>query len=63
MKTHECFDEIDEKLSKSNTRLLRNVLNSNHVFIETTRIDNRRKRATVVIASYCPFCGEKLEGV
>lgn len=64
MKEHRCIRKTDRKLAKTNTRLVRNLLNPNHIFVATQRIKNYRdgKKATSVVAAYCPFCGEKLEG-
>ncbi len=63
-KYHKCLKKLDEELEKTNTRLVANILNQNHVFIDTERIRKLRdgKKATTVIATYCPFCGEKLKG-
>lgn len=62
-KEHKCFRDTDRRLRSVNTRLVRNMFNTNHLVIATERIENLRdgKRATVVVASYCPFCGAKLE--
>jgi len=60
---HKCFKELSKVLVEENTRLQFNYLNQNHVFVATERIRNLRdgKKAKRVVASYCPFCGEKLE--
>ena len=65
MKQHKCIRQLNKKLEKDNTRLVHNVLNTNHIFVDTVKIRKLRdgKKAKTVIASYCPFCGEKLEGV
>lgn len=61
---HKCFERADKKLKETNTKLVRSLLNDNHIFVETEKIRNLRdgKRATSVIATYCPFCGKKLKG-
>jgi hypothetical protein len=39
------------------------MLNPNHIFVATQKIEKKRGQKTMsVIATYCPFCGEKLEG-
>jgi hypothetical protein len=62
VKRHKCFELVDEKLKENNTRLSFNLFNWSDVFVATERIENLRdgKRAKVVIASFCPFCGKKL---
>lgn len=62
MKTHKCFKTVNKKLREQNTMLVANLLNPNHVFIETQKIDKKkRKKPASVMASYCPFCGEYME--
>ena len=61
MEQHRCFPQIDKKLEEQNARLSFNLLNPNHIFIETEKIDaKKRGKPPKMIASYCPFCGEKL---
>jgi len=64
MKTHKCITQLNKKLKETNTRLLANLLHPNHIFVDTEKIRKLRdgKKATKVVATYCPFCGEKLEG-
>jgi hypothetical protein len=58
---HNCYTRIDRKLKKLNTRLTRNLFDRNHLVIATEPIKKLRgKKAKVVIATYCPFCGEKV---
>lgn len=63
MKQHKCFKDIDEKLKSHNTRLSCNLLDHNELLIATERIETGRwkKRAALVVATFCPFCGEKLK--
>ena len=63
MKQHKCIRETNKKLEGHNTVLVTNLLNLNHIFIDTQRVGGRGTKAKTVVASYCPFCGEKLEGV
>jgi hypothetical protein len=64
MAKHYCYAELEKKLAENNTRLATNLINENHIFISTERIENLRdgKKAMNVIATYCPFCGKKLKG-
>lgn len=64
MKQHKCIREANKKLEGSNTILVYNILNPNHIVVATQKLDKSfRTKALTVIASHCPFCGEKLEGV
>lgn len=64
MRTHKCIKQLNKKLKETNTRLVGNLLKANHIFVDTEKIRKLRdgKKATIVIATYCPFCGEKLKG-
>lgn len=58
---HKCLATLDTELCATNTELVRNLLNPNHVFIATTiKMKKRGARPTQVLASYCPVCGKKL---
>ena len=66
---HSCFKQFDEKLAEHNGRLAMGVQVTKdlglkaRLLIATEKIDKaKRKPIPVVMASYCPFCGEKLEG-
>ena len=61
-KTHSCLKRVDQKLKSHNTRLVTNLLNPNQVMVATEKIRKLRdgKKAKLVVAAYCPFCGEKL---
>lgn len=65
MSDHKCFKEVDKVLVEENTRLVLDLLNPNHIFVATERIRNLRdgKKPKRVIATFCPFCGERLEKV
>lgn len=65
---HACIIEIDKFLAEHNTRLslgLQLVDNNKRmkarIVIASEKIDKKiRKPALPVIATHCPFCGEKL---
>lgn len=65
---HRCFRQIDKELGKYNTRLARNLLDHNQVFVATEVVDETKRgprrskpKPKILIASHCPFCGEKLK--
>lgn len=61
---HKCFEELDVRLKQYNTCLVRNILNENHIFIDTELREKKRgARPRRVVANYCPFCGKKLKNV
>jgi hypothetical protein len=67
MKTHRCFKQVDKELAKHNTRLARNILDANQLFVGTEVVDESirgprraKPKPKVMIASHCPFCGDKL---
>lgn len=64
MATHKCIKQTNKKLKNKNTVLVSNILNPNHIFVATERIRRLRdgKKPVSVVAAFCPFCGEKLEG-
>jgi hypothetical protein len=62
MKRHKCFVQADKFLADKNARLATNLLNDSNVFVEVEKLDEKiRGRLPVMIATYCPFCGKKLE--
>lgn len=58
-----CWKTIDKKLSEHNTRLSQSFTFTGHLYLNvgTENIEKSRKSPKTVIASYCPFCGEKLK--
>lgn len=59
---HRCFRDVNKKLAEHNTRLACDMLNPDHVFVETETVKKKRgARPKKMIAAYCPFCGAKLE--
>ena len=63
LKQHRCLSAVDKELKKHNTRLAGDLFHPDRVFVATERINNYRdgKRAKQVVASFCPFCGKKLD--
>lgn len=66
---HTCFEQFDQKLAEHNGRLAMGLQVTKglglkaRLLIATEKIDKaKRKPVPSVIASYCPFCGAKLEG-
>lgn len=61
-RVHGCIDKANARLLEYNTRLSSNLMNPNTIFVETERVTPRRgSRAKRVIATFCPFCGEKID--
>lgn len=62
-----CADEVDAKLAQFNTRLVRPIMLSGpqefYPLIETEQVEKGRgkRKACSMFATYCPFCGEKIE--
>lgn len=61
-----CIGAMDEALAEYNTRILLPLMldgSTAKPLIETERIETGRgkKKAVKVFASYCPFCGVKLD--
>ena len=68
-KGHDCFQKFDEKLAEHNGRLgmglqvTEDLDLKTRLLIATEKIDKtKRKPVPSVMASFCPFCGVKLEG-
>lgn len=68
MPKHECFVRINERLAEDNARLAvgfvitESMSLQSRLLVATEKIDkSRRKAPPSVVASYCPFCGVKLE--
>jgi hypothetical protein len=70
----DCIAQVNAELESRNTRLVTSILLRAPgamkrqasldltAVIATERIENRRdgKRATVVLPTFCPFCGKKI---
>jgi hypothetical protein len=60
-----CFERFNAKYKEFNGELNYNMLdNPPRVLLATLQIKTGRgqKKPPHVVASYCPFCGEKYEG-
>jgi len=62
------FDDVTEilrllnRLAKHNTRLVSDLLGSDTIFIDTVKVDSKKRVGPVSLAAtFCPFCGEKLD--
>jgi hypothetical protein len=67
--SHDCFNKFDEHLHAHNGRLAMGLQVTEkmglraRLLIATEKIDkSKRKTVPSVMASFCPFCGVKLEG-
>ena len=65
--THQCFVKLNERLAEDNARLAMGFMITesmslrSRLLVATEKIDkSKRKAPPSVVASYCPFCGEKL---
>jgi thiol-disulfide isomerase/thioredoxin len=56
-----CNQELDELLKEHNTRLVTTMFRTPNVVVpQTEKIDSKKPgKPFVVLASYCPFCGEE----
>lgn len=67
--SHECFKKFNEALIQQNGRLAMALQVTEtmglreRLLVATEKIDKtKRKPVPMVTASFCPFCGAKLEG-
>lgn len=65
---HNCFERINEQLKPHNTQLAMAIdfsgKNRELIQVTTVKADSAvRKKPSALFASFCPFCGVKLEGV
>ena len=67
--SHACFKKFDDHLREHNGRLAVGLQVTEgrglraRLLIATEKIDKaKRKPVPSVMATFCPFCGEKLEG-
>jgi hypothetical protein len=64
MSAHRCFELANETLKADNTELVdvwEIPSGRSRLQIATRKINNEIRRGpAVIVASFCPFCGEKL---
>lgn len=60
----DCIQQTNEMLKEHNIRLVSTMFAKPEVVvIQTEKIDSKKRgRPPVMLASYCPFCGEKHNG-
>ena len=62
-----CINDLNEKLKEKNTRIytpisFRPSLNTLGPLVVTEKVDKKKRSKPLnLFASYCPFCGEKIE--
>lgn len=54
-----CIERVDRKLTEYGVACETNLLGPARAVISTYKLSGARKKAPVLEASYCPFCGEK----
>jgi len=67
---HPCFEMFNQHLAPHNSQLAMGIQITEtmglkaRLLIATEKIDKTRRSKTApsVMANFCPFCGEKLEG-
>ena len=57
-----CAQKVNRELGKYNTRLVTDLLSGTPILATETVEKKRGARPKAVLATYCPFCGEVLNG-
>lgn len=65
---HDCVKRLNEKLEVHNSRIAQAISFGEKprelIQVTTVKVNStKRGKPPVLFASYCPFCGVKLEGV
>lgn len=61
----DCISKIDGHLKEKapNTMLVLNMIGPQHAVIATCKRDpKKREKPAYMMATYCPFCGDKYSG-
>ncbi|WP_313335734.1 hypothetical protein [Sphingobium yanoikuyae] len=59
-----CIAEVNKTLAQHNTMLVFTLFGTpSRVIVDTTQVETGRgkKKAAAMIATFCPFCGERYE--
>lgn len=57
-----CKEEVNAHLAQHNTKLMDNILNDADIFIQTWKLDEKKRGKPVsMFATFCPFCGVKIK--
>lgn len=61
--TCSCWRKVNNTLKEHNTQLSQSFTISGHMYLNvaTEKIEKSRKQPKAIIASFCPFCGQKLK--
>ena len=56
-----CISDVDNKLREYNSALVTTLFaNPERVVIQTGKVNEKRRgKPMAVVATYCPFCGER----
>ena len=58
--TCSCISEVNAKLAESNGELLMTFWPVSRPLMETQKLDTKKRvKPPLVVATFCPFCGEK----
>lgn len=57
--TCNCIEKVDAKLAEHNVALVTSLFGEPKCAVEVYKVDaKKRGKPPVMMASYCPFCGE-----
>jgi hypothetical protein len=58
----DCIEKANAHLAQHNTKIMFPMIGPQLPFVETIKIDSKKRGLPVkMFASYCPFCGDKLD--
>lgn len=56
----DCIKTTNALLADHNARITLSMIGDQHPFILTEKVNEKQRgKAPLLMASYCPFCGEK----